>query len=151
MIERAACELRPVQSRACDKGLEAIGAPVRRAVLDFVNPPFVERGNKRGLNFAPVLANAVCQRQIERHAARLLLRRRPTEFRAQIGMRQRADGRQKTRREPGERVDIVAAISQDGLRLSATERRAGQDAIAHVALARDVDSVGAEIAQRAVE
>jgi hypothetical protein len=52
-----------VQPRTRNEALETLGAPMGLAVLDFIDSPFVKLGDKRGLDFIPVLANPVRQRQ----------------------------------------------------------------------------------------
>ena len=61
-------------------GSEAFLAPVRLAVLEFVDPErAVHLGDEIGADVVPAVADVVEQRQVERHAAAFLLRDRPCD------------------------------------------------------------------------
>ena len=66
-------------------------------------------------------------------------------------VRQRADRRHDVLDEERERTNVVFAVIQNGRALRGRERRTLDDPVAHVGLVRGVNSVLAEIAQRAVE
>ena len=112
----------------------------------------IQLGDQIEPDVLPSVAETGQQRAVHRNAAALLLRDRPLKLGPKHRVRERrANGRNDVRQQPRQRAHVVLAIVQDVALFLSAERRALQDTLPHIVLARDVDLILEEISQRAAD
>ena len=129
---------------------KALLAPVRHAVLNFVDAEHVALAHEIGTHSIPIGAELFNYR-IDWNAAPLVQSADPLEIRPHHRMRKRPDCRNEMFDYASKFLSVLLAVIYYRLVLFGAERWALQDPIAHLDLMRGIDPVFAEVLQCAVE